>query len=62
VTVDEYLNYTKGLEYIDGRMQTKNGVEVLVPRDLKRKRIDITSAVKIQHDLELAPVAPETFQ
>jgi hypothetical protein len=31
VTPDEYLNYTEGLEYVDGRMQTKNGVEVLVP-------------------------------
>jgi hypothetical protein len=29
--VDEYLNYTEGLEYINGRMQTKNGVEVSVP-------------------------------
>jgi hypothetical protein len=31
VTMDGYLNYTEGLEYIHGRMQTKNGVEVLVP-------------------------------
>jgi hypothetical protein len=30
ITEDELLNYTEGLEMIDGQAQTKNGVEVFV--------------------------------
>jgi hypothetical protein len=50
ITLDEYLNYTHKLEYIDGRLVTGPGIELFVGVKEFAESIEALAAKRKQQD------------